>query len=341
MFCGAVCLIRFSMTEKHNPVEPSSPEDGDGVFSEREVTLKAGQEHEGQRLDMFLAACLGVTRSSAKRLVTGGNVRLEGDRRAKAGFRVQPGMTLQVDLPPALPLEPEAEPVPFEVVYEDDRILVIDKPAGILVHPAPGNWTGTLVHGLLHRYPSLRDSGADPRRPGIVHRLDGPTSGLLVVARDQKALHHLQDQFRRREVTKIYIVLVQGGVKDGEGIIEAPIGRSPANRVRMAVLEDGRQAVTMYRRLWVRKGFSLLECNIPTGRTHQIRVHLSAIGHPVAGDRLYGAAEDPGLPEGRIFLHSQKLSFVHPETGCRLAFTSFLPAELTGRLRKILSTDRD
>jgi 23S rRNA pseudouridine1911/1915/1917 synthase len=246
-------------------------------------------------------------------------------------------MSSEVTLPPPQSLDLEPEEVPFGVVYEDDWLIVIDKPSGLVVHPAPGNWHGTLVHGLLYRFRNF-GSFNNVFRPGIVHRLDASTSGLLVVAREQEILENLQDQFRQREVRKRYLALVHGKVKNEWGHIEAPIGRSPSNRLRMAVIDGGKPAVTDFRRLWVRKGFSFLECAISTGRTHQIRVHLSSMGHPIVGDVLYGADKKQAASAGRIFLHSWKLSFVHPKSQQRLFFTSCLPAALTGQLREILST---
>lgn len=341
--CGGTFRLKGSfyriMTQNPNPVGRSSQEDDDGVFSEELEIIRVSEEDAGLRLDIFLAGKLGISRSASKKLIDGGNVRLIGGQNARAGARVAPDMIFEVTPPPAWSPEPEPEDVPFSVLYEDDRLLIVDKPGGLVVHPAPGNWQGTLVHGLLYRFPSLRGVG-DISRPGIVHRLDGPTSGLMAVAKDQEALEHLQEQFARREVTKIYIALVRGGMKSAAGTIDAPIGRSPANRLRMAVVDGGRAAVTNYRRLWTKNGFSLLECEIPTGRTHQIRVHLAAIGRPIIGDILYGAGRDGGLPEGRIFLHSWRLSFVHPGSGEHLTFKSCLPAELTGRLWEILSTGR-
>ena len=196
------------------------------------------------------------------------------------------------------------------------------------------------MHGLLHRFRSF-GSFNNVLRPGIVHRLDASTSGLLVVAREQEILENLQNQFRLREVRKLYLALVHGRVKNASGRIEAPIGRSPSNRLRMAVVEDGKHAITDFRRLWVRDGYSFLECSIATGRTHQIRVHLSSMGHPIVGDVLYGADKKKAASAGRVFLHSWKLSFLHPKTGNRLFFRSCLPAALTGQLREILSTCPD
>lgn len=302
--------------------------------------LAAEETDRGIRLDVFLSSRLGITRTFARKLVEEGNVRLLPQKKAKPGMKMIPGITAEVTLPPPESLDLEPEEVPFGVVYEDDWLIVIDKPSGVVVHPAPGNRHGTLVHGLLHRFRHF-GSFNNVLRPGIVHRLDASTSGLLVVAREQEILENLQNQFRLREVRKQYLALVHGRVRNASGRIEAPIGRSPSNRLRMAVVEDGKHALTDFRRLWVRNGFSFLECAIATGRTHQIRVHLSSMGHPIVGDVLYGADKKQAASAGRVFLHSWKLSFLHPKTGKRLFFTSCLPAALTGQLREILSTCPD
>lgn len=302
--------------------------------------LAAGEEDRGVRLDVFLSSRLGITRTFARKLVEEGNVRLLPEKKAKPGMKMVPGIRAEVTVPPPEALDLEPEEVPFGVVYEDDWLIVIDKPSGVVVHPAPGNRHGTLVHGLLHRFRSF-GSFNNVLRPGIVHRLDASTSGLLVVAREQEILENLQNQFRLREVRKLYLALVHGRVKNASGRIEAPIGRSPSNRLRMAVVEDGKHAITDFRRLWVRDGYSFLECSIATGRTHQIRVHLSSMGHPIVGDVLYGADKKKAASAGRVFLHSWKLSFLHPKTRNRLFFRSCLPAALTGQLREILSTCPD
>jgi 23S rRNA pseudouridine1911/1915/1917 synthase len=333
------------MQDRSSPAGFSSLDDeDDGGGPENSGTemefLAAGEEDRGVRLDVFLSSRLGITRTFARKLVEEGNVRLLPEKKAKPGMKMVPGIRAEVTVPPPEALDLEPEEVPFGVVYEDDWLIVIDKPSGVVVHPAPGNRHGTLVHGLLHRFRSF-GSFNNVLRPGIVHRLDASTSGLLVVAREQEILENLQNQFRLGEVRKLYLALVHGRVKNASGRIEAPIGRSPSNRLRMAVVEDGKHAITDFRRLWVRDGYSFLECSIATGRTHQIRVHLSSMGHPIVGDVLYGADKKKAASAGRVFLHSWKLSFLHPKTGNRLFFRSCLPAALTGQLREILSTCPD
>lgn len=296
--------------------------DGEGRNLIEEV-LCTGSD-AGVRLDVLLARRLGLTRSFAQRLVREGRVSF-GGLRPKPSLRVAEGTVCRIEMPPPENLEIEPEPVDFRVVHEDDALLVVDKPAGLVVHPAPGHWRGTLVHGLMWRYPDMGPFN-NVRRPGIVHRLDATTSGLMVVARRQDAMEALQAMFRDRSVEKEYLALVHGRPAPGEGTLSGPIGRDPANRLRMAVVEGGRPALTGYRVLSHREGLSLVLCTLHTGRTHQIRVHLAALGHPLVGDVLYGAPDEPGF--GRVFLHSWRLAFAHPMTGARLEFRSPLPDEL-------------
>jgi 23S rRNA pseudouridine1911/1915/1917 synthase len=228
--------------------------------------------------------------------------------------------------------------VDFRVVFEDSDLVVLDKPAGIVVHPAPGHWRGTLVHGLLYRYPNLGTLNGVVR-PGIVHRLDATTSGLMVAALNGLAQEGLMRQFKARSVEKEYLALACGAPPARELLVDLPIGRDPVSRIRMAVRDEGRPALTEVRLLWARGGFSLLRCRIHSGRTHQIRVHLSALGCPLFGDVLYGRGDRGGPPLDRVFLHSWRLSFEHPRTGLRLVFRSSLPIELRQVLEGILARD--
>ncbi len=306
----------------------------------RNETLIVQEVEAGSRLDLFLAFRLGITRSFARKLLDSGNVNIASAKKVKPGLKISPGLVVSATLPAPETMDLEPENVPFSVIHEDPWLIVVNKPAGVVVHPAPGNWRGTLVHGLLYRFDSWGTFN-NVYRPGIVHRLDGPTSGLLVVARDQKTLDSLQEQFRLREVEKRYLALVEGNIRHTRGRIELPIGRSSSNRLRMAVDPDGKPAITEFRVLWSCGGYTFVECHILTGRTHQIRVHLSHIGHPLVGDALYGASGKDAEKLGRVFLHSWKLSFKHPVSGKKVWFTCPLPSELTGRLRGILSTNRD
>jgi 23S rRNA pseudouridine1911/1915/1917 synthase len=294
----------------------------------------------GDRLDGFLQRHGGEpdrSRSEWQRLIGAEAVLLNGfpskpSERVASGDRVR---ILAISRDVALPPEDE---VPFTVVFEDPAMIVIDKPAGVVVHPAPGNERGTLVNGLLARFPELRSD--DELRPGIVHRLDKDTSGLMVIGRTLSAVADLQRQMQARSTEKRYLLLARGGIDEDEGIIDRPIGRDPRNRQRMAVRADGRPAQTHF---WVRSrlaGWSLVEALLLTGRTHQLRVHFASIGHPVAGDLTYGhqGATLAGLR--RQFLHSHLLRLRSPHDGAEHTFTSELPAELASTLQRLGGTTR-
>jgi 23S rRNA pseudouridine1911/1915/1917 synthase len=285
----------------------------------------------GERIDRVVSLLTGVSRSTAAGLVDAGGVRVDGRAVHSRSRRVCEGEVVEVDLPREVAAsEAVADPaVAVPIVYSDEEVIVVDKPAGLVVHEGAGTRAGTLVHGLLARFPDLAGVG-DTTRPGIVHRLDAGTSGLLVVARTAAAYHSLVGQLGARSVERRYLALVLGHVEPGAGVVEAPIGRAGGDPTRMAVSLRGRQARTRYE---VRERFdgpvpcSLLECRLETGRTHQIRVHLAAIGHPVAGDARY-RGDRPALPLRRPFLHAHRLAFDHPASGDRLAFSSPLPADL-------------
>jgi 23S rRNA pseudouridine1911/1915/1917 synthase len=282
----------------------------------------------GGRADRFAADLSGLSRSRVQRLMAEGRVTADGVP-VKANTVVAPGAVLVIDVPPPEPATIEPEAIPLEVVYEDADVLVVAKPAGLVVHPSPGHWSGTLVNALLAR-DTAYGGIAGVERPGIVHRLDKDTSGLLVVAKNDAAQTSLMAQLKARRVKKTYLALVQGSVQAAVGRIEAPIGRDPRNRQRMAVVPDGRPSVTGYRVRERFAGWSLLEVDLVTGRTHQIRVHLAALGHPVAGDAVYGTGTarrgPPGL--GRLFLHAWRLAFAAPSSGDLVRLEAPLPAEL-------------
>jgi 23S rRNA pseudouridine1911/1915/1917 synthase len=287
----------------------------------------------GARLDRFLADLEEVgSRQDAQRLLEEHRVLVDGAPRHKS-FRVLEGMTVELDVPDVAPavLAPDAA-VPHRVVHEDEDLLVVDKPAGVVTHPAPGAMEATLVHALL---PHGIAGGEDPLRPGIVHRLDRDTSGLLVVAKAEETRAALAEALRRREVTRSYVGLVHGRPAARAGRIEAPIGRDPGHLTRMAVDGIGaREAVTHFTIAEALRRFTLLDVQLETGRTHQIRVHLAAIGHAVVGDPVYAppAAERLGL--ARQFLHAARLAFPHPRTGERVEAESPLPDDLAGALER-------
>lgn len=285
----------------------------------------------GERLDRIVALIVDCSRSDAAVVVAAGGVHLDGEPFLVGKVRVREGQVVVIDetLVPTIPL-PEADAaVQFTVVYVDDDVIVVDKPAGLVVHPGAGNQSGTLVNGLLHQFPEIAEVG-ESHRPGIVHRLDIGTSGLLVVARTQRAYHALVAAMAAHDVGRVYRALVWGHPANQVGVIDAPIGRDIRDPMRMAVVVAGKPARTHYRVLqqYVAPTESAaLECRLETGRTHQIRVHLAAIGHPVVGDASYGGVRT-GISPTRPFLHAAALEFRHPVTGEALKFASQLPSDL-------------
>ena len=288
-------------------------------------TLQFRVETEaGARLDQFLvSAAPGFSRARIQDLIKGGHVTLNGAS-AKASARVRAGDVVILTEPPPKPTETVAEEIALDVLFEDDDLIVINKPAGLVVHPAAGNWSGTLVNALLHHCRSLSGIGGE-QRPGIVHRLDKETSGCLVAAKNDSAHQALVRQFAGREVTKIYLALAAGKFARQSGVIETTIGRHPVQRKKMAVLPEGcgRAAKTSYRVLRELSAGTLVECTLHTGRTHQIRVHLKHLGHPLLGDELSGRRA--GF--ARQMLHAWRLGFVHPRSGERLNFESPIPPD--------------
>lgn len=283
----------------------------------------------GERVDRVVSFFTGCSRSVAATLVANGEVLLDGAPVGSRSQRVVEGQALVIPLVVAVPTDAAPDPsVQVEVVHLDDDVVVVDKPAGLVVHPGAGHDSGTLAQGLLARFPEIADVG-DPARPGIVHRLDQGTSGLLVVARTPDAYGSLVGQFGARSVERRYLALVWGQPADTMGLIDAPIGRSTRRPTRMTVSASGRDARTRFevqRRFREPADLALLACGLETGRTHQIRVHLSAIGHPVVGDEQYGGVRG-ALAAGRPMLHAATLGFTHPTTGEHLAFESALPAD--------------
>jgi len=296
-----------------------------------------------QRADRIASDLSGLSRSHVQRLISEGRLTSAG-RPLKANAIVLAGATLELALPP--PVEPGIEPRPdieVRVVHEDADLLIVDKPAGLVVHPAPGHATGTLVNALVGRGEPLATAGiAGVRRPGIVHRLDRDTSGLLMVARTDAAQSALQAQLKARRIKKTYLALVTGAVAAGTGRIEAPIGRDPGHRTRMAIVARGRPATTNYRVRERFGGWTLLELDLVTGRTHQLRVHLAGIGHPVAGDRLYGTGAARRGPAGleRLFLHAWRLELTSPGSGRLIRAEAPLPSELARVLDALRSPER-
>jgi len=283
----------------------------------------------GERLDRVVAMVTGVSRAVAASLVDGGAVELDGRVERSVKVRVEEGAALRVQLPADEPhgVQPDAS-VPLTVVYADDDVVVVDKPAGLVVHPGAGNQTKTLVNGLVARFPEMADVG-DPARPGIVHRLDKGTSGLLAVARSPEAYESLVEQLSARTVGRSYAALVWGRPEPAVGVIDAPVGRSSRDRTRMTVSTRGRDARTHYRVQTTYREpavVSLIECQLETGRTHQVRVHLAAIHHPVVGDTQYRGARE-AIRAPRPMLHARALAFTHPVSGERVDLESPLPED--------------
>ncbi len=291
----------------------------------------------GERVDRVVAFVAGVPRARADALLAAGAVSLDGSTVTARAQRVIAGQVLVVDVPDeavALPVADTA--ITLEVVHEDPDLAIIDKPPGLVVHPGAGHETGTLVHGLVARFPEIAAVG-QPMRPGIVHRLDQGTSGLLVVARTQRAYDALVGQLRDRTVERTYSALVWGHLEVARGVIDAPIGRSRRRRTAMAVAADGREARTRYEVVAAWRSpapTTLLTCRLETGRTHQIRVHLAAIGHPVVGDDRYGG-DRQGIEAGRPMLHAAHLAFEHPVTGARVEATSPVPSDMAAVLASL------
>lgn len=311
-----------------------------GVIPQSEnpsLHLSVSADNEGERLDAFLASHIeGWSRARLQRLIEEADVLVNGHA-VKSSYKLRLSDEIEVELtpPPSTSFAPEN--IPLDVVHEDDELIVVNKPAGIVVHPAAGVTSGTLANALAFHFQRLSTSGGLVR-PGIVHRLDKGTSGLMVVAKTESAHEDLADQFRDREVFKSYVALVHGQVEKRTGLIDQPIARDRGNRTRMAVVRGGRPAISLYR---VRKRFerfTLLNVELKTGRTHQIRVHLAWLKHPVVGDEAYGSGRDKTVPDhklrseianlGHQFLHAEQLGFRHPRTKEDLRFTSPLPSEL-------------
>ena len=285
--------------------------------------LVVSSSEEG-RLDLFLSKeCPDISRAQLQRLIKTGFVKVNGHL-SKASASLEPGAVVAITIPDPKPTNLLAQNIPLNVVYQDNEILVIDKRAGMVVHPAAGHMDGTLVNAIIHMCPDLKGIGGE-LRPGIIHRLDKDTSGLIVVAKTENAHNNISLQIRQRTIVKQYIALGLGYVQPLEGVIDAPIGRDRNNRKRMAIVEGGRESRTKYKVLKQPKGYSLLEIRPETGRTHQIRVHFASIGHPLAGDTVYGG-RTIGL--GRHFLHANRLGFCLPGTDKYTEFEAPLPEDL-------------
>jgi 23S rRNA pseudouridine1911/1915/1917 synthase len=329
----------------HQTAKMNAPDELKNPSAELEeaeiVSFEIASEEAGGRLDAFLASRISErSRARLKRAIDDGEVTVDG-KIVKPSYKLRAGERIEVELTAAAVIDETLtpEPIPLEIVYEDDQLVVINKRAGMVVHPGAGIFSGTLANALLFHFGSELSENAGRIRPGIVHRLDRDTSGLIVVAKTEGAHAALGDQFRAREVYKSYVALVHGRVKEERGKIDEPIGRDPRHRTRMAVARrSGREALSLFRVRRVYGRFTLLDVEIKTGRTHQIRVHLAWLKHPVVGDEIYGAGRDTSIQDaalriqiqklGRQFLHAAVLRFCHPVTAAPLSFKVELPAEL-------------
>ncbi len=297
--------------------------------------LTAATEHAGVRLDAFLSADGALTRSQAARLIAEGRVRVNGKPAAKSA-RLSGGETVTVDVPQLRETALPPQDIPLDVVYEDDDVIVVNKPTGLVVHPAPGHPDGTLVNALLHHCGDSLSGIGGEKRPGIVHRIDRDTSGLIIAAKNDAAHLALSAQLKDHSLSRTYECLVTGNMKQDSGTVDAPIGRSSADRKKMAVVPTGRRAVTHWEVVARYPGVTHLRCRLETGRTHQIRVHMAYIGHPILGDTVYGAKKPvPGLT-GQC-LHAAGLRFIHPRTGEPVELHCPLPPEFTAMLQKLQS----
>jgi len=316
---------------------------------EQRLEFVAGADAGGQRLDIWLHRQLpDRSRAFLQKLVRDGHVQIRNQkseiRNPKPNQAVQPGDAIAVVIPPPEPCEVTPEAIPLDVLYEDADLIVINKPPGLVVHPAAGHRAHTLVNALLHHCRGQLSGIGGVERPGIVHRLDGDTSGCLVAAKRDRAHRNLQEQFKERTVAKHYLALVWGVPRRNSGFIEGAIGRSASDRKKMRVVSHGgREAITEFEVVKAFGEVALLRCTLHTGRTHQIRVHLAAMGHPIVGDKVYGGARKHPLAQqaGRQMLHAQTLAFDHPRTQKRLEFTAPLPQDMAAVVRQLEGCKRD
>lgn len=302
----------------------------------QKITLKATDENSGERLDKFIADNSDISRSYAAKLCEDGLVMLGGKPLAKK-YKITGGEEIEIDVPKPEELSIEPEDIPLDIVYEDSDVIVVNKPQGLCVHPAPGNESGTLVNGLVYHCGGELSAINGVIRPGIVHRIDKDTSGLLIVAKNNEAHLKLSEQLKERKAMRKYVALVNGNIKEEGGTINKPIARNPVDRKKMAVVQGGREAITHFNVLERFGQHTLVECILETGRTHQIRVHMTSIGHSIVGDPLYGIKKEKFNLQGQL-LHAKTIGFVHPTTGEMMEFSSEIPEyfqKVLEKLRKI------
>ena len=307
----------------------------------KEITVP--NESKGERIDAYVSNAEGITRSAAARLCENGMVMVGGKPVAK-NYKLRGGEIIEISYPPVEPDDAIPENIPLDIVYEDDDIIVINKPSGMVVHPAPGNPSGTLVNALLYHCGESLSGIGGVVRPGIVHRIDKDTSGLLVVAKNDEAHLSLSAQIKKHDVSRIYYAIACGSLKNDEGTVNAPLGRSPSDRKKMAIIKDptknSKEAITHYSVLERFNGFTFVRCRLETGRTHQIRVHMASLGHPLLGDEVYGGDKTKfgQATKALIFgqcLHAGELVLTHPKTGKEMHFESKMPDNMIALLEKL------
>lgn len=298
------------------------------------IFLTATPEEKGRRMDQFLAEQLEeLTRSAAQRLAEEEHVLLNG-KPLKKNYKMTGCETLEVHLPDPEPIDAVPQNIPLDIAYEDEDLLVINKPKGMVVHPAPGNPDGTVVNAVLYHCGESLSGIGGAFRPGIVHRIDKDTSGLLIIAKNDRAHLYLSEQLKDHTLARTYEAVVIGGLKEDKGTVNAPIGRSPKDRKKMAIVPDGRHAVTHYEVLARYPGYTHIRCKLETGRTHQIRVHMASLGHPIVGDEVYGPSKSKFDLQGQC-LHARELTFLHPADGQPRLIKSDLPDYFTDLLHKL------
>jgi 23S rRNA pseudouridine1911/1915/1917 synthase len=299
----------------------------------QKIILKATEESKGERLDKFIADNSDISRSYAAKLCEDGLVSI-GERKLQKKYKVLGNEDIEIDIPEPEELSAEPEDIPLDIVYEDTDVIVVNKPQGLCVHPAPGNESGTLVNGLVYHCKDELSAINGVIRPGIVHRIDKDTSGLLIVAKNNEAHLKLSAQLKERKAMRKYVALVNGNIKEDSGTINKPIGRNPQDRKKMAIVYGGREAVTHFNVLERFGQYTLVECILETGRTHQIRVHMASIGHSIVGDSVYGIKKEKFNLHGQL-LHAKTIGFIHPSSGEMMEFTSDIPQQFQNILDKL------
>lgn len=287
------------------------------------LTVPADSEEE--RLDVFICSCFdGLSRSFIQKLVKEENIVLNDNVVTKNGIKVKPGDRLLVNVPKAVEPNIEAENIPLDILFEDDDILIVNKPKGMVVHPAAGHYSGTLVNAVMYHCGDSLSGINGIMRPGIVHRIDRDTTGSIIICKNDFSHNHIAAQLKEHSINRIYKAIITGHTKEAEGIIDKPIGRDKNDRKKMAVCPDGKSAVTHYKTLQEFNGYAFMQFKLETGRTHQIRVHMASIGHPLLGDEVYGSASNKFKTDGQV-LHAETIGFIHPRTGEYMEFNAPIP----------------